>query len=81
MYILKIADVSVLDAIEEIIRYFLISLVFCLPLIIAKYYSQTNIFLIIIGIVTSVLYYGVIILMDVQLKQGLINSLKNFSQK
>ena len=39
MYTLKISGVSVTGAMREIIRYFIISRIFCLPLIIAKYYS------------------------------------------
>lgn len=80
-YTIKIAGASVLDTIKEIVHYFLISLLFCLPLIIAKYYSISTTFLIVIATVLSIFYYTVIIFRDPPLKQGLIESLKNIIQK
>jgi len=81
MYTLKVAGVSVPNAIQEILRYFFLSLTFCLPLIIAKYYLIPTNLLIGITIVTSILYYAVILYKDTQLKQELINILKKYSQK
>jgi lipopolysaccharide exporter len=81
IYTLKLAGVPILNSIQEIIRFFLISLVFCLPLTIAKYYSIQPIFLIGITILTSVFYYGLIIFKDSELRMGLKSSIKIILQK
>jgi O-antigen/teichoic acid export membrane protein len=81
IYTLKIAGVSVIDTILEIIRYSVLSLLFCLPLIIAKFYALSTVILISIAIIISVVYYSVLIYRDSQLKKGLINFVKSFYQK
>lgn len=81
IYTLKIAGVSALDSIQEIIRYFVLSILFCLPLIIAKFLSFSTTIMIGIVIIISVLYYSIIFYKDDQLKQGLIDALKNIFQK
>jgi lipopolysaccharide exporter len=79
MYILQIAGVSVSGAIKEILRNFLLSVLFCLPIIVAKFFSIQAIYLICIAIILSLLYYIVIIYRDTQLKQGLIDLLTRLS--
>ena len=81
MYTLKIAGVSVREAIQEIIRYLVFGLIVCLPLIIAKYYSVTSGILIAIAVSLSIIYYSVVVYQDTQLKEGIINLLKTISQK
>lgn len=76
MYLLKIASVPVRDALMEIIHYLGFGIAVCLPLIIAKYYSISTIYLIAIAVVISLLYYTKIILSDTQLKEGLMNFIK-----
>lgn len=81
LYTLKIAGVSVRDAIHEIIRYLLFGLFMCLPLIIGKYYSISSTMLIFIAIVVSVIYYLIIVYRDTLLKQGLLDILGDVRQK
>jgi lipopolysaccharide exporter len=81
MYLLKIAGVPINDEIKEIIRYLLFSSLVCLPLIFAKFYSVKTIFLIFITVIISVLYYTTVLSRDKQLKDGLVNSLKNIFHK
>jgi len=81
MTTLKIAGVSRRDAGYEIIRYLLFGLLFCLPLIIAKYYSIQSPTIIFIALIVSVFYYMVIVYQDKQLKNGLVNFIGQIRQK
>lgn len=78
IYTLKLAGVSVFEAMKTIILYTLTSLLFCLPLIYAKYLAIPTLFLIVITIFLSIVYYTIIIFRDTQLKQGLIKSIQGF---
>lgn len=70
-YILKISGVIIRKGIEDFLRFFFISFIFVIPLIISKYFLlPTYILLIIVGILTCV-YYAVIISRDPVLKQEL----------
>ena len=81
MYTLKIAGVPIRNEAYEIIRYLVFGTLVCLPLIIAKYYSVSTIFLIVIALVLAAIYYAIVISRDNELKQGLFGSLKKISQK
>ena len=75
MYSLKLAGVSVREALREIMRYLFLGLFVSSPLIIAKYYLLPTISLMLIAIGVSGIYYLIIVLSDEQLKKGLLNSL------
>ena len=77
MYTLKITGVSVSGAIMEILRYFLICALVCLPLIVIKYFSVSSIILICTAAGITILYYSVIIYRDEPLRQGLVKFLEN----
>jgi lipopolysaccharide exporter len=77
MYTLKIAGVSVIDAIREIIYYLSLSLLVVFPLIIAKYFSVSSNILVGIGLILAIIYYTFVINRDTQLKGGLLK----FAQK
>jgi len=81
MFLLKSAGVSIHDAVLEIFQYLLFGLLICLPLIIAKYFSAPSLFLIVIALALSILYYAIIFSRDPQLKNGMMNSLKNILGK
>ena len=81
MYLLKIAGVSVRDAIQEILRYLVFGLIVCLPLIIAKYYSVSSGILIAIAVSLTIIYYSIVVYRDTQLKEGVMHFLKTISQK
>jgi len=81
MTTLKIAGVSRRDAGYEILHYLVLGLLFCLPLIIAKYYSIQYPMIIFIALIVSVIYYLFIVYQDVQLKKGLVNFIGEIRQK
>jgi hypothetical protein len=81
MHTLKIAGVGLRGATYEIVRYLLFGLFFCVPIIIAKYYSVQSTLLVLITIAVSLLYYLIIIYQDVQLKQGLLDFVGSIIQK
>jgi len=68
MYSLKLAGVSVREALREIMRYLFLGLLVSAPLIIAKYYLLPTISLMLIAIGVSGIYYLIIVLSDEQLK-------------
>jgi lipopolysaccharide exporter len=81
MYTLKIAGVSRLDAVREIIHYLLFGLFVCLPLLIAKYFAISSHMLIFIALVLSIIYYLIIVHQDNELKKGLGNFIGNLVQR
>jgi lipopolysaccharide exporter len=72
MYLLKIAGVSVLDAIREIIQFLVLGLVICIPLFFAKYYSVSSGLLFVVVIAVTIVYYAIVIYRDTELKNGMI---------
>lgn len=80
-YLLKIAGISMRDAVHEIMRYLSLGLVVSIPLFIAKYYSISSTLLIVIAIIVSIIYYMVIIYQDIRLREGVIYSIKDMLQK
>jgi O-antigen/teichoic acid export membrane protein len=75
MFLLKLASVSVHDAMGEIFRYLVFGVLVCMPLIIAKYFTVSMIPLLSIAVVVTIIYYSVVIHQDAQLKEGLLQLL------
>lgn len=71
MYLLKISGVSVIQAIYDIGRNFLVCIVVCLPLLVAKFYSISSVLLILIAIILLLFYYISLVYRDPLLKQEL----------
>ena len=72
-YLLKIASVSMRDALWDIIRYLVFGIFVCLPLLIAKYYSVSSNLILVIAVVVTMIYYLVILYRDTQLRDELLN--------
>jgi O-antigen/teichoic acid export membrane protein len=82
IYTLKIAGIAPRETIEEIIRYLVFGLFFCLPLLFAKYFlAYHSKMLILVAAIMSLIYYLIIIYRDTELKQGLVNFVADIRQK
>lgn len=81
MYLLKMAGVSVRDAMLEMLRFLLLGIIVSLPLLIAKFLSLSFLPLFIIAIGVTTLYYLIIIYQDPLLKEGMIHFLSNIMSK
>jgi O-antigen/teichoic acid export membrane protein len=81
MYLLKIAGVSVRDAIREIIWYLVFGIFVCLPLLIAKYYSGSLSLLLIVAVAVTIIYYMAVLYRDTLLKEEILTVLGNILQK
>lgn len=81
MYLLKTAGVSVREGLQEILYYLALGALFCMPIILAKYYSVTPTLLFAILVFMTGGYYLVVIYQDTQLREGLLNILKTILPK
>ena len=75
MFLLKLAGVSVRDAMGEIFRYLVFGVLVCMPLLIAKYFSVSSVLLFVIAGAVTIVYYSIVIHQDAQLKEGLLQLL------
>ena len=81
MYSLKIAGLSGMEAGYEILRYLLIGLVVCLPVLIAKFLLFQEVSIIVITGIVSLTYYMIIIYQDVNLRDGLSKIARSLVRK
>jgi hypothetical protein len=81
LYLLKMGGVPVRDAVREILRFLVLGIIVSLPLLIAKILSLSLFLVFIIAISVTILYYLIVVYQDPQLKDGLIDFLKNLIPK
>lgn len=81
LHLLKIAGISVRDAVYELMHFLSLGVVVSIPLLIAKYYSLSSSLLIVVAIIVSIIYYTIIGYQDIKLREGIIYSIKNMFQK
>jgi len=81
MYLLRMGGVPIRGAMNEIVRYVVLGLIVVLPVIIAKFLSLTTFLIFCTAIVTSAVYYLIIVHQDPQLKEGMIQFLRKIIPK
>ena len=80
MYLLKIANVSCIKSIDHILKYSILALVTSFPIIVAKFVTSFNLYLIgIIAGISALIYYIIIIYKDNDLKKIVQNKLKSYN--
>jgi O-antigen/teichoic acid export membrane protein len=81
MYLLKLAGVSVRDALLDILRFLSLGIIVSLPLIVAKIIALSILQVFGIAIVVTTTYYLIIVYQDPELKNGLMHFLRNILPK
>jgi O-antigen/teichoic acid export membrane protein len=77
MYLVRMAGLSIRNAMGEIFRYLVFGISVCLPLLVAKYLSVSHILLLVIAGAVTIFYYSVVVYRDTELKAGLVKILEN----
>jgi hypothetical protein len=81
IYLLKLAGVSVLDSLGDILLFLSLGILVSLPLIVVKILSLSLLLTFSIAIVVTIAYYLIVVYQDPQLKEGLVHFITNIMPK